>query len=60
MISWPSGERLLSAADDGILSLWDGASLQLLAKWQGHRSEACSVAWEPGGGRFVSASDGIV
>lgn len=51
----PDGRRLLSAARDQVIRLWDVATGQGLAKFHRHTATVNGVAWLPSGQGFVSA-----
>ncbi len=57
----PDGDRVVSAADDGTVRIWDTATGKELNVLQGHEHAVNSVAFSSGGDRIVSASrDGTV
>jgi WD40 repeat protein len=58
----PDGERIASASQDGIITIWDAATgKKLLPPIHAHPSHARCVAFHPDGQRLASASwDGTV
>jgi len=50
------GRRLAAGASDGRISIWDVASHQELATFEGHKYEVMQLAFTPDGDHLVSAS----
>ena len=67
-VAWsPQGDRVVSGGDDGTVRLWDVATAQPLATFEGHTANrhgqkgVRAVAWSPQGDRVVSGGqDGTV
>ncbi|MEW6073680.1 MAG: protein kinase [Planctomycetota bacterium] len=53
----PTGERIVSAADDGSTRIWDVASRALLRELRDHDGQVQAVVHSPDGSRLVTASD---
>lgn len=47
-------DRVAIGSDDGSISLWDGASGDLLKAWDGHEGGVWSVRFSPDGSKLVS------
>jgi WD40 repeat protein/predicted Ser/Thr protein kinase len=57
----PDGARIATAAEDGLIRLWDVATNTLTAECRGHTSKVLNVAFRPDGKRLVTTSaDGTV
>jgi WD40 repeat protein len=57
----PDGTRLASGGGDQAVRLWDSATGELLATYQGHTNRVVSVAFSPDGTLLLTASgDGTV
>ena len=41
------GKQLAAAGADGLLSLWDSGSWELLHAWAGHQKDVDALAWHP-------------
>jgi WD40 repeat protein len=55
------GARIASAGDDGVIRIWDAASLKWLGELRGHTGAVYSVAFSADGSLIASASwDGTV
>ena len=53
----PSGERVLTAADDGTMRLWDAATGALVAELAGHTDRVQSAVFSPDGRRLLTSGD---
>ncbi len=53
----PDGTRLVSAAEDKTLRIWDATTGKSVTTLQGHTDDVNRCAWSPDGARIVSASD---
>ena len=53
----PNGQRVLTAADDKTMRLWDLETGHCLCVFEGHTGEINNIAWSADGCRALSASD---
>jgi WD40 repeat protein/uncharacterized protein YjbI with pentapeptide repeats len=53
----PDGRRVLSAAADKTLRIWDAVSGNCLLRLTGHSNRVTACAWSPDGRRVLSASE---
>lgn len=54
-----AGSKLISAGDDGVIAMWDGAG-KLLAEFQGHTGEAKGLALTGSGLLVTGGNDGVI
>jgi WD40 repeat protein/uncharacterized caspase-like protein len=52
----PDGQQVLSGSDDNQLILWDGASGQIVRRFDGHSGSITAVSFSSDGERVLSAS----
>ncbi|MCA9126040.1 MAG: protein kinase [Planctomycetales bacterium] len=57
-VSWsPHGEKVAVARDDGVVTIHDAKSGNMLISLQNHRGRVHALAWHNDGGRLATASD---
>jgi WD40 repeat protein len=54
----PDGQQIATAADDGLVKLWDTASGELCRSWLAHLMGVQAVAFSPDGRRLATAGYG--
>ncbi|MEM1252549.1 MAG: AAA-like domain-containing protein [Cyanobacteria bacterium P01_H01_bin.21] len=53
----PTGDRIVTASDDGTARVWDAVTSEQLVELKGHTASVTEASFSPTGDRIVTASD---